>query len=357
MTKLLESDFLTVNIGSILKTQKSFTELEPATRTGQQATAQKRDLSQVSDFGKELKDRLAINSELPLEQQKSSYEVETEFFEDFFKTLAFEDDSIKQLINLGEPLRKLIKVLGFDKSINPILGFITQDIVISNLIQTKYLNINTFKAIYNAIAKNLVASSEFFSVNDYNIIYCADLYKRSAREIEAYLVIQKNILNPSASTYTAIDQRNNKLVFFHLENIKELDIEKRKEAIKNLPANYNLPAATDTNTVLNSLELVNKLSGNSSVRASTKSKKQSSDIEDLSKNIINKADAFAALQQISVNTDVPEVVAAMQHESFKSLSVDDIIKATARVKPVLKQINLSKNEVKSFIELLLSKLN
>jgi hypothetical protein len=360
MSKLLESEFLAVNLSSVLKTQSSFREIELATKSDQQKSAQKRDLHQISDWSKELKDRLAANSQLSSEQQKSDYEIETDFFEDFFKELAWDDECAKQLLSLGEPLRKAIKVLGFDKNVNPILGFLVEDVVVRNLIQTKYLNINTFKAIYNAIAKNLVANSEFFKVNDYNIIYCQDLYKRSASEMEKYLIVQKSILNPSADAYTATDQRNNKLVFFYLEDVNEPDLEKRKVAIKNLPEDVELPNATDTNTILNNIELVNKLSGSSSgsrVKADIKPEKQKSGIAELSNSITNAAEAFAVLQQLSITTDVPEVVAAMQHDSFKSLGVSDIIKATANIKPKIKRTRLSDDEVKSFIKLVLSRLN
>jgi hypothetical protein len=247
-------------------------------------------------------------------------------------------------------------VLGFDKNTNPILGFLIEDIVVRNLIQTKYLNINTFKAIYNAVAKNLVANSEFFTANDYNIIYCQDLYRRPASEMEAYLKLQMNILKPSASAYTVADQKKNKLVFFYLDNIKELDPEKRKEAIKNLPEDFKFPEATDPGTTLNNLDLANKLFGSNELNTN-KARKQNNSAESLSKNITSKADAFAVLQQLSVTADSPEALAVMQHESFKSLSIDDIVKATARMKPILQQTKLAKDEVKSFIELTLSRLN
>ena len=107
------AEFLTVNLGSILRNQKSLDDLEPAEQKAQK-TPQKRDLSKISDWGKELKDRLAQNNRLDADSRESEYEVEAKFFEDFFNS-GWNTACAKQLISLGEPLKKILKVLGFDK--------------------------------------------------------------------------------------------------------------------------------------------------------------------------------------------------------------------------------------------------
>ena len=121
------------------------------------------------------------------------------------------------------------------------------------LIKPGLLNINTFKAIYNAVAKNLVADSEFFaeSKSNYNIIYCKDLYSKPAVEMEEYLKLQSEILSPDARSYTARDVIKNKKIFLYIDTIDELNIKKRAEDIKN----YNKDLPQILNAKLNSLKL------------------------------------------------------------------------------------------------------
>jgi hypothetical protein len=362
--QLLESDFLTVNLGSVLRTQKAFDAYDPSVKNTVHKTDQERDLKQISDWGKELKGRLAENNQQPSDLRESDYDIEAKFFEDYFNygDSAWDAYCAEQLLGFGAPLKKAIKVLGFDKNINPILGFLTDDTVIRNLIQTKLLNINTFKAIYTAVAKKLVANSEFFTSNDYNIIYCQDLYKKPVAEMLKYLELQSRILKTSTSAYTVADQEKNKKIFFHLEAIKELDIEKRAAAIKSLPASTILPNAYDPDTVLNSLNLANTLSGrantnNNNVSNKKTGKKTSSATATAGKLGSEPAQLFAAIQYLGMTTDAPEVNRALQHEAFKSISTDKLITAMGEVLPIMKQAQLQDDDVKSFIDQLLGRLD
>jgi hypothetical protein len=324
-----------------------------------------RDLSRVSDWGEELQKRLDENADLEPEARESDYEVEARFFEDYFSNgdASWDANVADQLLSLGEPLKKVIKVLGFNKNVNPILGFITDDTVIRNLIRTKLLNINTFKAIYNAIAKKLVAHSEFFTANDYNIIYCQDLYRKSASEMETYLEAQKKILRVSASEYTKEAQDLNKKVFFYIANIAEMDIEKRKVAIAQLPVNATLPEASDPSTTLNSIDLINKLAGIDNTRNKTADTNKNSisltgntaTVAQKLSNRANTAHAFAAIQYLSITTNTPEADKALQHQRFSGLTTEQIAAATTQITPIMKKLQLQADEVKPFIDTILDR--
>jgi hypothetical protein len=358
MSILLESDFLTVNLSSILKNQRSFGDLDKVEPDSRQNTSAKRDLSQISDWGKELKDRLAANNVLEPNMRESEFDVESKFFEDYFNNgeSAWDTNCAAQLLSLGQPLKKVLKVLGFDSNVNPILGFLTDDIVIRNLLQTELLNVNSFKAIYNAIAKKLVAHSEFFTANDYNVIYCQDFYRKHAGEMEQYLEQQKAILSPSAAAYSSADQERNKKVFFFIDSIKELTNEKRKADIAKLPASIALPKATDPNTKLNSLALVKMLISNTSTNKATNKKASSNNVAAVAGKLNNKAQFFAAIQNLSVTNEVPEAAQALTHESFKNLSAEQIASASTQVAPLLKSINTSDAEAKSIISAIITRL-
>lgn len=374
------AEFLTVNLGLILKNQKSIADAKSIEKETGSTQTQKRDPSKVFDWETELEDRLAENKKLESNERKSDYEVESQFFEDYFThgDSAWDDNTAELLLGLGDPLRKAIKVLGFNPNVNPLLGFLTNNYVLNNLLMPKHLNVNTFKAIYNAVSKRLVADSEFMAQNDYNLIYCQDLYKRSATEILEYLTLQKNVLSTTASTYTKADQDRNKKVFFKLTGIQELNkITKRypaksydrnvklKAAIDDLPAGTKLPAASSSDTVLNDVAFVkvlldkvddtNKETANKDNESNDS--KYSSTVSTLARKLgTNSAHALAALQYLNITTNVPDVRAALNHAVFKNVSMEALIAASSAVNKLMKDAALSDSEVKAFVTMLLNKL-
>ena len=353
------AEFLTVNLGNVLKNQKAYTDIDPVERQENTAPRQERDLSHISDWAKELKDRLAENKALEANERQSDYEIEAQFFEDYFNNAnkLWDEACAEQLISLGEPLKKAIKILGFNHRTNPILGFIINSYVINNLIKTKLLNVNTFKAIYNAVSKKLVAHTEFMKANDSNIIYCQDLYRRSAAEMEKYLNIQSKILKPSASEYTEEDIEKNKKVFFYHKAIKE------HGTLDALPAGASLHSAKSSGTKMNSLDFASTLAGasNKSTSSTTDSGNSASTASSLARKITSgngntSAQAFAAIQYLSATTDIPEVKAALKYEAFKAIPMEAFIVASANVTKIMKEADLPDAEVKSFISLLLGRL-
>ena len=206
MSKLFESDFQTVDIKSLFNNQK---ELKSETDSNvnaedNQGAAPK----SLEDWEALLDTQIKKNRSLGHEAREPEHVVETKIFEDFFKS-NWDAECARQLLSIGDLLRKAIKVLGFDET-NPILAFISNNYVKENIIRPGLLNSSTFKAIYEAVSENLVADSEFFRPNNYNIIYCKDLYTKTSKEILEYLKLQKKILMIHDNKYRAEDVRNNK---------------------------------------------------------------------------------------------------------------------------------------------------
>lgn len=200
-------------------------------------------------------------------QQSSSKSSDTNAsIESELMSQGINEHTVKKIMTFGEPLKKVLRVLGFKKDDpktkkNPIMAFIKQKYVQNNLINNGLLNINTFKPIYNAVSKKLVANSEFFNVNDYNIIYCKALYKKPAAEIEEYITLQSKVLGYSATSYPAELLKLNKKLFL-------------------AGASSNDTLATQNATELNDLNFIRKLVGS-----------EKSDMDKLVSKILSAIDA------------------------------------------------------------------
>ena len=376
------AEFLTIDLAAITKDQKSFssTDEQSNAKNIAQSHPAKRDPKKITNWAKELEDRLAENTALSANDRQSDYDVEAQFFKDYFTygEASWDADYAEQLISLGEPLKKAIKVLGFDKNINPILGFIENPYVLKNLLLPKLLNANTFKAIYTAVSKKLIVHSEFFTENDYNIIYCQDLYRKPLDIIIKYLTIQKAVLSPTATVYTRADQNKNKKVFFELSGISNINTimkkypaesaeryKKLKAAIDAIPVSARLPSARATSTKLNDLKLINVLiSKTTDIEAAIKGSNDevyAGSASELARALTSgagntNAQIFAAIQYLSNTTDIIEAKEALANNTFKTISMADFITVSARVTKIMKAANLPKSEVRTLIALLLSKL-
>jgi hypothetical protein len=363
--QLLESDFLTVSLKSLLAKQKS-SNTNSTTETdtynnGTKTAEPEKDFSSVTDWGKELQDRLTKNNSLDETNRKSDDEVEADFFNDYFVygDKSWDAEAASKLRNLGAPFQRVLKVLGFDKKTNPILGFVIQPHVVKKLLLPGLLNSSTFRAIYEAIVKKLVADSELFVKNDYNIIYCQDLYKKSASEMIKYLNMQKNVLSPTASVYTKADQEKNKKTFFYIKAIKEQDINQRRAAIAKLPTGTSLPIAYNASTTLNSMAFITAFIGiqkGSAAGNNTKQTSTSRSAANIAGKIKSKEQAFAAIQYLGAITGASEALKALQHSVFNDVSAGELAKATAQIVPFMKKAQLPEEETKSFINRVLDGL-
>lgn len=375
------AEFLTVNLTDILKNQKSFDDYTAAEqKKNNTSTSANRNLSRISDWSKELKTRLADNRKLAASERVSDYDVESQFFEDYFYNShpTWDTGCAKQLISLGEPIKKVMKVLGFNKKSNPILGFITDRYVINNLIKTKLLNTNTFKAIYDAVANKLIANSELLMANDYNIIYCKDFYKKSADEMSKYIKLQAKVLPPQGEEYSAEDMTRNIKTFFYLDAVKEQDGKERKTAIENLSDDIALPNAKSSSTTLNKLAFTQIMLGKAvddeedeeagepvtevGDKSDTKTGKQPIKVKALVKKLrageqkTVKTRFFAALQYINMHTGNSYVYNALKNDIFKDITISDVISASKAVAGIMKNNELAADEARDFADTVIAML-
>jgi hypothetical protein len=196
--KLLESEFLNVDLQAILSNSVETNKADPKTNK--------------------------TNSSDNVASSTKSNNAEAEADSDFkakLQKLGFSEEIINKLVGLGELFKKSCEIIGFSIENklggNPILAFMHQQYVQTNLLSSGSLNRSTFKAIYNAVAKHLIADSEFFTQRDYNILYCTDLYNKSPKEMEDYLKYQSLILNPKNSSYSGEIQLKNRKLFLQSE--------------------------------------------------------------------------------------------------------------------------------------------
>lgn len=243
---------------------------------------------------------------------------------------------VKKLMAFGEPLKKVCVAFGYDihpgNGGNPLLAFVLQD-YIKPLVNNGALNVNTFKAFYNAVAKHLVADSEFFTVNSYNIIYCRDLYNKSPKEIQDYLILQSKILKPDAKQYTAENQISNRKVFLHIDGItrsngeEELNIVKRAKSI-NASENKNKIIKDVRTAKLNTIELAEQIySNNDDIQPV--SHITETELDKIVVELTDPALKFAAILSLSTSTKSKKAKKALlsNNPKFTALRQDQILKA------------------------------
>ena len=301
-----------------------------------------------SAWGNLLKDRLSSKGDL------TEYDVESKFFKEFFSVNWGADLGIK-LDMIGTPLKKAIRILGFDPKINPILGFIVKRFVIG-LVNEDKLNADTFKAIYNAVAKKLVSNSEFIRPirgdSEYNIIYCAALYNKTSSEIEKYLELQSKILN----TYSEDEQTKNKKVFLKTSQVSELDLEKRAEIIKKKPIEELADIISVTGATLNSIKLAELINDKEKVAKVHLDNAEQDKIVGQVKN--DPAKVFAALLSLSTSTGNKDAGKALSDNAFSNLTAQQVASATLwlTVNNVLAKGQLQDSDAASLVNKLMASI-
>ena len=293
----------------------------------------------LKDWEQELKRRIARNAKKDQAHRKPVGEVKNKFWSAYFKA-NWKPEVAKKLYQI-DLLKTDIEDIGFDPLLNPLLAFFlreyTQKLVLADLI-----NAENFKALNNAVAEGYVADSEFLKENDYNILYCQDLYKQTSRDIEDYLKLQKSILKPDAQAYGAKTRNVNIKVF--LENGSK--------------------SMLDPGAKLNSLEdvkdYIEKITGGRpSSRSGGSEDKADGNKKDTSRESLvalvhklsGQVELLAALQFVSMSTDSEDA-----KKVLKNIKVDapaaDLISATAEVSKYLRGMRFDDSTTKSFVELL-----
>lgn len=342
---LLESDFLTVNIKSIYnkETSKEASDQEqPTASDGVKKGPAVKDakINTKIDWSKELEDRLAKNKALDSESQESEFDIRRKFWLEFF-TAAFGEECAKILIEI-DLLKKDIEVLGFKKQANPLLSFLKNKYVQTELLLTKLINSNTYKVIHNALAKRHIADSEFLKSNDYNIIYCRAWYKiTSIAEMEEYLKEQKKVLPPNVNTYESERLDRNKRVFLQVG----------QKSVKS------------KNAELNSLDEVRKLLGSMGYTSSNKNTEKPVETTDSSEDkpvlsaesnleafCESPAHAFATLQYLSVALGSSEASEALLSGFLSGISSDEIAKASRELGNKLRSFKINEESIPGIVE-------
>ena len=349
---LLESNFLTIDLSAITGKSASTTPNMPNNKPEANS-------GPVTDWGAEYEKRVADNKALDSESRISDGELDNTFFTEYFEA-NWGKDVADLLLAIGEPLKKIFKALKFKPDANPILAFISDTYVLDNLIKTKLLNAVTFRAIYNAVANRWIADKEWYQANDYNIIYCRDLYKKSAAEMAAYLKQQKNELSPSKSPYSDDLTSTNKKVFFNIEDITEAESSKRAQAIKAYKG--ALPSALDSNTTLNNIDLVKILVGPKAFEDESgetgKNAHLSSDaIRAKVAKLDNLAKKFAALVYLNIAYNSEAARKGLKDQRFGNISSSEITKATVEIQTLFSKAKYPANEIQELVDAILASLN
>lgn len=295
------------------------------------------------------------------EAPKDGSQSQTAELEAGLKEHGIPDDVIKKLMQLGDPFKKALKVLGYKASDpkankNPILAFVKQTTVQDTLIKPGFLNISTFRAIYNAIAKNLVADSEFFAQNSYNLIYCKELYRKPVKEIEAYLMLQgSEILKPSASNYNSTDQLLNRKVFLEISGIEEQNITKRARLINDPNSNYTIPTMQDA-VKLNSLQLARQILGQTTGLTTNGKHINTTELDKVVEKLTDIASKFAAILAISTNSNSKAARQALSNPKFSELNQKQIANAFIRLSTenILPKGQLAEETANALVEKILA---
>lgn len=276
---------------------------------------------------------------------------------------------IKKLMAFGEPFKKICVAFGYDihpgNGGNPILAFVLQD-YIKPLIKNGALNVNTFKALYNAVAKHLMADSEFFVRNSYNIIYCKDLYTKSPKEIEEYLILQRKILSPSAKQYSVEDQIRNRKVFLYINGItrnngeEELNIIKRAKSI-NAIENKDKILKDVSNAKLNSIKLAEQIYTNADEDSQPiVSHIANEELDKIVAELTDPAQKFAAILSLSTSTKSKKAKKALlsNNPKFIALRQDQISKAFLKLSNagILPKRQLRETEADLLVDKILASL-
>ena len=375
MTKtLLESDFLVTDISSFFNKKVQPEEGTKATTTSNQNDKPKNvgstDIAKKRpanfNWEKELQTRLAANKELSPEARQTETEIEQKFWKEFFTNKWPAD--VAELLDrvVGEQLKKDIRILGFTPKTNPIIAFLKLKYVQDKLIKTKLLNDHTYRAIHNAVAKNLVADSEFFTATDYNIIYCQDLYTKSAGIIEKYLNYQKQNLPTNASKYTLEMQNENKKIFLAIRklNLSKLNSTEKAQAILQNDSATKL-SVKSANIKLNDIKTIEEiLKLNGKIPKEEETEEIDGDNKQTSNDAVLKqanslktpAEAYAALQYIAMSTQNSLAQRALSDEKLSGISAEALVAATKVVTARFSKIKVTKDNADSLTKHIMTRL-
>ncbi len=320
--------FIKVNIKELMG-QKSSTDITDSETSDSQAftISANKHLRKDLNWKQELEDRLIANRSVTPDQRKNETDIVKEFWFDCFTTL-WPADLYKNLEALGNYFKNDLLNWGFTAQQNPIVAFLNQKYVQTNLVKTKKLNTYSYSALHNAIIKKLVSYKELEKANNYNILYCLALYDLAPKDIFNYLKLQTNVLNPSKGLYSDKTKLKNRRVFLQADNISANNIVKKAEA--QLRINEQSLPKDLLNSKLNSLELIHEiLIQLDAVQKTVSLGVSDKELANLINNLNDVSDAFTLLYFLSGKSpQAADFIAKHQAELGRFSFSSSIIKLT-----------------------------
>ena len=276
--------------------------------------------------------------------RKSKGEAELEFFNAFFNCYWSKNVTTKLLQN--HLLQSDIKALGFDPLLNPVLAFFLNPFT-KELLENGLLDKIKYKAIHNSVAKHLMAESEYLKENNYNILYCLDLYNKTAADIETYLTYQKSILIPSMKKYNDKTKARNIQIFLVNGSVDMQSANARLNALEDIK------------------EIIEKVTGkplNASEETDNVQKTGNSHVNfvQLVNQIKSEAEIVAFLQYISMSAGHNTVKKVLTQFS-SGMSAGEILEATSSISELTAEYlgnkRLTRTEAQELLELLVDRYN
>jgi hypothetical protein len=343
---------------------KALTTRVPKTFTPTEDTSSfevKKQLSKNLNWKQELEDRLNANRAVTQDLKKSPTQIKEEFWKDCFTTL-WPEDIYEYLNSLGDLFKQDLLTWGFIKQKNPMVAFLNQKFVQNKLLKTKKLNINTYKALHNAIVKKLISFEEYFKNNNYNLLYCIALYDLLPADIYKYLTLQAKVLSSTLGSYDIKTQLKNKQIFMKVEALSTLEISKGVQKQLKIP-NKTIAAVKLSDMELNSLEFVQEILKQLGVNESNPKnpKKQEAtddDVSAIAAKLTGVPEAYALLIYLSGATESAEVAKFMADHQDILQNCKIPTKAVKEISKILKNKTLSTRKIDSllnFISQILSK--
>ncbi len=346
---LLESDFLTVDLKALSAGQKGTSEPQGSgkaaegSKTGSNPETPAAKAKNIRiDWSKELKKRLEANAELDPEARQKDFDIENEFWLEYF-TANFGAE-VAELLNSIELLKKDIKILEFKKQ-SPIVAFFKAKYVQTDLVKTKLINSNTYRVIHNAFAKRLVSDFEFLKVNEYNIIYCKDLYLKPVADMEKYLELQKQVLPTNTATYSEELTSKNKKIFLDGAQKSVKAKAAKLKSLKEIESLYKLSTKKKDKDIEASES--NDNADGEEIEAKTFNAQAH-----LAAFIKTKEHVFATLQYLGMTTKSTEATKTLANFNFGQLDGSKLINASKEIAERMAQYKITKNDVKEILELI-----
>ena len=348
---LLESDYLLINLSKFNKKTSPTDEPgqgeeasgEPAsqgtdkpTKRGGNGTSKPR--AKKVDWSKERESRFGTGGE-----------PDNAFWEEFFTT-EFKDPNVAKALLGIDKLRDDILLLGFTKQKNALLAFLHLNYIQKNVIQAGLLTKGAYMAVRNTYAKKLIAASELTAINDYNIVFCVDLFRKTPTEIQEYLKAQSLILKPNVRVYTEDTQDLNKSIFL---TAGDKATNKPSATLKKLSViNKAISSAGDGD-----IDISSEDTGAEETSKANETESKSANMYGLLPSLTTKEATMVTMQYLFMSTAAKAAKQALDKavKATQLPSSDKLQAALSVLAPKLSTLRVDKNQIANFAEELYNK--